>query len=161
MSVHIRPCNGCPLREGCEQRDDFRKRMAGVDAVSVRFRCAKLKEAMRPGRRIEILAVVGIDRSNWEGEALRRVVPATITASDGERFACVIDPEHVSSDPGDHADNVNLAKVRFRKTQRHSRIRRFLDEPNARLCENGNVQRTTGCDNSDHCFCMQMKEWAA
>lgn len=49
MSVYLKPCTGCPLRDGCEQRDDFRKRVRGLGLRSATFNCDRLKAAIAPG----------------------------------------------------------------------------------------------------------------
>lgn len=166
--TYIAPCHDCPLKQGCEQRDVFRQRAKGLNAASIKFRCDRLAAELRPGRRIELAdAVVAIswgsgNYSYDDGGPIRKDVPATITGARGTKFTCVIDPGHVSDNPDDHNEGArDTSALRFRRYQRHARIRRFLDEPDAALCENGRVMRGDDCDRPKDapCYCKQSPEF--
>ena len=164
--TYIAPCHDCPLKQGCTQRDEFRRRTKGLNAASIKFRCDKLTAELRPGRRIELgAAVVGVGWG-YDGEedgVIRRDVPATITGATGTRFTCVIDPGHITENPDGHSEETrDISALRFRRYQRHSRIRRFLDEPDATLCEHGKrVMRGGTCDRPKDgvCYCDEAKQW--
>lgn len=148
MAVYLKPCNGCPLRAGCEQRDEFRRRVAGLGLRTATFNCAKLDERLAPGTRIVIKhPVKGETSEPYEYDISYYEVPATITSSKDGEFACVIDLEplkeviDVYAVEGDQDPN----KTRFRKYMKHRRIVRFLDEPKRRICENGNVTEGETC----------------
>lgn len=90
-------------------------------------------------------------------------VPATITSvATGYRFACTVDPiDEVMNTPNGEDAN----KYRFRRKMRHFRIVRFLDEPDLRICEAGNLIRDGVCDRKDavpgeKCACQFMSEVA-
>jgi len=141
MSVRINPCFGCPLSKGCEQKSDYKRRVSGLGLRSATFRCAKLSEALSAGTRIEIAAPVR-DYTQSDGvefEIIRALVPATIIASKGHEFACIVDREPLLRAMRNRGDlETDVDKVRFRKYMRHARIVRFLDEPKAKLCAYGN-----------------------
>ncbi len=141
MSVRINPCFGCPLSKGCEQKSDYKRRVSGLGLRSATFRCAKLSEALSAGTRIEIAAPVR-DYTQSDGvefEIIRALVPATIIASKGHEFACIVDREPLLRAMRNRGDlETDVDKVRFRKYMRHARIVRFLDEPKAKLCDYGN-----------------------
>lgn len=166
--MRINPCHGCPLREGCEQREEFRQRTRGLGARSVRFRCDKLERALYPGRRI----MIGTPRMVGEWEPDLRVqstaVPATITGFHDDKFTCVIDPGHVRGQiDGDGCEAPPEDKYRFRKYMRAQRIIHFLDEPDMPICEYGRVLRNGVCDfpkgdaRTYGCTCKQFAEMAA
>lgn len=151
MGVRINPCHGCPLREGCEQRTEFRRRVSGLGLRSATFRCGRLDEALRPGRRIMISTPYMEDRSSyWEPDyrVRHKAVPATITGAHDGTFTCTIDPGHVVGkiDCDGAADEESVEKYRFRRRMRAQRIIRFLDEPDQPICRNGRVQRDGKCD---------------
>ena len=154
----IQPCYLCPLRNGCAKREEFRKRIKGLHAVSVRFSCEILGAAIRRGRRIVIMHPYLVDSPDIEVH--KAEVSATIAsvASDYS-FSAVVDRgeiERISDDGEEMApiksygvlmstDDVNCR--RFRKRQKHTRIIRFLDEPDWTVCNSGNVQTPAGeCD---------------
>jgi hypothetical protein len=162
MGVRINPCFGCLLREGCAQRDDFRRRASGLGARSVTFDCPILAERIAPGVRITITAPVLDTGYGWDGsehvKMFTKNLAATITSvQPGHRFACVVDPDQLDPDEVQEGKDVNV--LRFRKTQRHTRIRAFRDEPRATICDFGNVKRPDGCDfrrdltSEDRCGC--------
>lgn len=163
MSVRINPCHGCPVRDGCEQRDEFRRRVSGCGARSVTFRCEKLTEALRPGRRIMVSTpYLDIRRDFGDWQMAHKAVPATITGSGDGKFTCTIDPGHVQggiNNDGDE-DAANVDKYRFRKSMRAQRIIVFLDDqPDMPICKNGRVQRAGACDAPDGgCYCEHEKE---
>ena len=141
MGVRLNPCFGCPLSEGCELRAEWRKRVSGLGLRSATFDCPHLTKAIRPGRRVEIMAPFAVwTDGHYDGpqmDIVKRPVAATITiAASGHYFVCTIDPR----------DDMET-KFRFRRKMRHSRIRRFLDEPDERLCPAlSHVVRDGKCD---------------
>lgn len=169
MAVRINPCHGCPLGKDCEQRADFRARVSGLGLRSATFRCQKIADALRPGRRIMISAPVLEDRSDgWHPEMCiqHMAVKATITSSDDAgRFVCVIDPGQAEDDPvpNDSKKNIDPNKFRFRRKMGAYRVIRFLDEPDAKLCEEGRrILRGDACDRppGETCYCDQMDQIA-
>lgn len=138
MSVRITPCYRCPLREGCELRDEFRARARTAQAAAIRFKCQKIAAAMKPGTRILIdQPVAGDDCDDERGpQVYHAQMKATITASDGYRFACTVD-EH---------ELIDERKYRFRKMRPAYRIIRFLDEAPNQLCRCGNVVVDGNCE---------------
>jgi len=161
MSTRINPCHGCPVRDGCEQRDEFRRRVSGCGARSVTFRCERLTEALRPGRRVMISTPYVDVRSDYDDWRMaQKAVPATISGSHEDKFTCTIDPGHVQgglNNDGEE-DPASLDKYRFRKRMRAQRIIRFLDEPDMPVCKNGRVQRGGACDAPDGgCYCENEK----
>lgn len=145
MSVRLEPCHGCPLRAGCEQREQFRKRVAGLGLRSARFRCEKLAKEMRPGRRIVTLHPVEENHSHasdYEPDIrmVQHEALATIYTTRNDRFSCIID-----------AGQFELAedRFRFRKARRHTRIVRFLDEPDRPLCHQDHIMVDGKCDTLD------------
>lgn len=167
MSVRINPCFGCPLRVGCDQRAEFSRRVRGLGLRSATFNCDRLAEALTMGTRIEISAPVRDYRLSptsedhgFEYEITRFLVPATITTKNPTTFACTIDREPLKAAMDKCGDReTNVDRVRFRKTMRHSRIVRFLDEPKRTFCNLGNVRRPDGgCEARDgECGCQQFK----
>lgn len=164
MGVYIKPCHGCPIGRNalCEQREAFRAAACNVPLLrSASFKCPIIDSEVRPGRRVVVSdVVVGMrecGRYEPDYEAVRRSVPATITAAGGGSFACVIDKGEISQDPDDHADGVrDVAALRFRKRMPIRRIERFLDEPDAEICDFGNVVRGGRCERSDkHSVCCR------
>lgn len=165
MAVRINPCHGCPLREGCEQRDEFRRRVHGLGLRSATFRCAKLDEALRPGRRIMVPTPRARDRGNGYEMDIRVekvAVPATVTGAHDGEFTCVIDPGHIYGRLSYDGEEIPPDdKYRFRRKQRASRIIRFLDEPDMPLCKTGaRVLRDGTCDRPDDwpCYCALAAE---
>lgn len=152
MAVYLRPCNGCPLRNGCEQRDDFRKRVAGLGLRSATFDCERLKLALAPGTRITVNHPITVETSGYFGEPCHDVVrvelPATILGSGRDEFHCVIDRDALLAAIDEHeADAERADTYRFRKTMSHRRIVRFLDEPRRSFCECGRPRLLDGtCD---------------
>lgn len=160
MGVYIRPCRGCPLRDGCEQRDEWRDRVGGLGLRSATIRCGKLSAELRLGRRIEIDVphIVASAGGPEDAETVRRgslPVKATIVGARDDQFSCVVDP----GQPGVEWEGVGR-NVRFRRTLPARRIRRFLSEPDAALCASGRVQRDGSCDRpeGEPCHCA---EWSA
>ncbi len=157
--TRLYPCHGCPLRNGCEKRDEFRQRANGVGAVTIKFRCNKLLDEMRPGRRISIETPRIVASPYCDDETVRSgsyVVSATITTRTGYKFTCVVDP----GQPGTEIEP-ERPLIRFRKTMGHHRIKAFKAEPDATLCEFERVQRDGVCDSpkptesqqSGGCYC--------
>lgn len=154
MGTRIVPCYRCPLREGCQQRDIYRQKAAGIGAVSIRFKCPVLAARLAPGTRIKIPHPVGVleyDCYAGEHEVFKKYdLPATITTSDGYNFAAIIDVDQTDEDG-------QPVKNRFRRKMPAYRIAEFLDEPPRKFCELGNLLLPDGkCDNSDgECYCKK------
>jgi hypothetical protein len=144
MGVRVNPCFACPLRTGCEHRNELRAKALGIGAVSVNFRCERLAKELRPGRRVMVPAISVVEGRYYDEERKSSIaVPATITgAVKGYQFVCVIDPGALP----EHIDGRDMELYRFRKPMRHTRIIRFLDEPDAQVCKNGRVMRGETCD---------------
>ena len=160
MAVHIKPCHGCPLGKGCQLRNEFRAKVAGLGLRSATFSCPVLKEKLAPGTRIVI--AVPIFGSNEHGDEYyfsgRIEVKATINASKGNKFSCVIDPEHDDVMDSNSGTLTNPGRIRFRKMQNHTRIVRWLDEPKRARCDVGSIKLPDGaCDvpKGEHCYCKQ------
>jgi len=161
MSVYLKPCTGCPLREGCEQRNEFRRRVSGLGLRSATFNCDRLKDAIAPGTRVLVSHPIAVDAGGtWyngpEIRIIRADLPATITNSDRDKFSCVIDRdsllEAIEDHGGDGAENADT--YRFRKTMGARRIIRFLDEPRRRICGCGNAVLPSGdCDRKPDVDC--------
>ena len=155
MSTRITPCYRCPLRDGCQQREVFRKKASGLGAVSIRFKCGLLAEKLTPGTRVKIphpIAMVGYGLDGSERECYRKYpLPATILSSDGYMFSAVIDNDQTDEE-GDPIKN------RFRRKMPASRIVEFIDEPARKLCACGNVILPDGkCDSSGgECECTNL-----
>ena len=144
MGTRINPCFGCPLREGCQQREVYRKKVRKLAARVVEFTCPILAKRIRKGARVVIRASRIV--SDWTGEPQLETlhVPATITATrPGHAFACTVDPGQGVED-----------RYRFRRFQKHTRILELLEESRA-VCDVGNVQQPDiGCDRGDgECIC--------
>lgn len=165
MVITIHPCRLCPLKNGCEQVPVFRKRAKIEGASSVTFRCGILTDALSPGRRIVIRTPVQtVGYSYPSGDEIgvyHKEVSATITSSAGSRFACTVDPDQI--DEEEIFDGVrDKTMIRFRRSQPHHRIVRFLDEPMREICECNRVKTETGCDSPDGgCACAEVAEWNA
>ncbi len=159
MSVRINPCYGCPIREGCEQKAEYRRRVSGLGLRSATFRCERLKTRIKPGTRIVVsMPIFGPSKySDQDVFCGRREVNATIHSSDGMHFACVVDKSEIDDmeDSGQIAESADRDRIRFRKTMRHSRIVRFLDEPPWRVCEFGAVVSPFGSCGNSHCSCRE------
>lgn len=158
MAVRLNPCFGCPLRQGCELRDEWRAKVNGLGLSSATFKCPRLSDAIRPGRRItvELPRIVAVGNYELEEEARRGSVEATATVLgfDGLHFTCVLDPDQAAFDEAPPVHDPD--KARFLKRRRYSRIKRFLDEPDLRLCPGGNVLRNDHCDTSiGRCNCSE------
>jgi hypothetical protein len=163
MSVRIKPCHGCFIRHtGNAECDTIRagiqKSIAGAGLRSATFHCAILARIIKPGARVIIRQpVFAEDGDGFGGEAVfRKEVKATITsAKPGGLFACVVDKGQI-----DEGEDLSIcvrdkALIRFRKTMRHTRIVRFLDEPMRKVCDYGNpVDGAGNCDSADgKCAC--------
>ncbi len=156
MAVRINPCFGCPLRKGCEQKQEFSKRVAGLGLRSATFDCSRLSEALSFGSRIVVkMPTFGPDE--YEGTVFNghREVNATIHSSDGNRFACVVDKADIDLMVEDEvlAESADPAKIRHRKTMRHTRIVRFLDEPKWTKCESHGLVSPSGDCAERECYC--------
>lgn len=166
MSVHIKPCHGCPLRTGCQLRNEFRSKVHGLGLRSASFACPILDEKLQPGTRIEIgVPIFGPDQYDESYHFTgRHKVKATILSSKNGSFSCVVDPEHQEFMVENGGDIRNPGLIRFRKTQKHHRIIRWLDEPKRERCEVGSIKLPDGtCDvpNGEQCACQWNKEAVA
>lgn len=162
--MRINPCHACPLRNGCDNREALRKKASGTGARCISYDCDKLDKELRIGRRIMIETVIltPTDNPYYADDVYdrsRRNVKATISARSGYyRFACVVDPGEITEE--DVAEGIDVNKIRFRKTMRHTRIVRFLDEPDTKMSVCGNVMRDGDCDRQDggDCNCYQFSD---
>lgn len=159
--THIAPCTRCPLSTGCSHRDELRKRVRGLNARSVRFNCDILKSEVRPGRRIVIRTPIlelcdEIYHESPEYKAVHVEVNATIHSVRSDySFGAIIDRGQIEAamgDPEEWAEYLTPKQIndrRFRKTQKHIRIVRFVDEPDRKICEIGNLMLPEGgCERS-------------
>ncbi len=169
MGVYIKPCRGCPLREGCTDREELRRKACGIGAQSVRFACAKLASQVRPGRRITINTPVARWGSYYgepEHAVSRESVSATIhTVRSDYSFGAVVDREAmeaIAAQPNvvkEQWTSEEIEKRRFRRVQPHSRIVMFLDEPDRGRCEAGQIKRADGsCDMRGGCECHNIAD---
>lgn len=155
MAVYLKPCTGCPIREGCKQRDEFRRRVKGLGLRSATFNCDRLKKAIEPGTRALIPHPIKVEYG-----VVYENLPATITGSGVDDFSCVIDRDAlvaaIEAQGGEDIDKVDT--YRFRKTMKARRIVRFLFEPRRKLCACGKVRLPDGtCDKrpTEDCFAVQ------
>ena len=145
--THIAPCTRCPLKQGCELRDEFRARVRGLGASSVRFKCSRLAAEIRIGRRVIIRATILEECSYSDGDEYGSIirhyeVAATVTTAYPDySFAATIDQGALESSMGGERDNwfedvptEQVNKRRFRRKQKHIRIVRFLNEPDRQFC---------------------------
>jgi hypothetical protein len=165
----IHPCRLCPLREGCEQREKFRALARGSQAVSITYRCPILAKEIRVGRRVGInapyidLLNIGYqyNRSECDVRVGNREVYATITSVRRDHsFAATVDFGALGSveDGGIGVNTKDPNALRFRRTQKHHRILRFLDDPDEPLCKMcGSRIRDGQCDRRDgmNANCME------
>lgn len=157
MGVYIKPCRGCPARQGCDLRDEFRRRVSGLGLRSASFRCARLSSVVRLGRRILVSTMRLKNYSNYEPDyRLERVaVPATIVGYHDAKFSCVVDKGSIY---GDVDEDVPVKDIwRFRKKKPVSQIIKFLDEPDREICTNGRVLiGPRNCDRpeGEPCYCL-------
>ncbi len=164
MAVYLKPCTGCPLREGCEQRNAFRKLVSGLGLRSATFNCDRLKSAIAPGTRILVSHPIRVEtgRSYYEGpqyEIIREDLPATIIHSGRDDFSCVIDRDAlrtaIEDNGGEEAEPIDT--YRFRRTMNARRIVGFLDEPKRRICGCGNAVLPNGdCDKRPNAECFNV-----
>lgn len=160
MPVHIKPCHGCPVGKTCQKRKEFSARVAGLGLRSATFNCDILDAKLAPGTRIEISVPV-MDASEYGDREFcrgRHVVSATIVSSANARFSCVIDPKWDEFMKDNSSELRNPERIRFRKSQAHRRIVRFLDEPKNSLCGFNRVMLASGeCDRpeGEPCECKQ------
>jgi len=163
VSVYLKPCTGCPLRNGCEQRDEFRKRVSGLGLRSATFNCERLAKAIQAGTRILVSHPIRVETGgSYEGPEYRIIradFSATITNSDRDKFSCVIDRdalvEAIDDQGGEDSEKVDT--YRFRKKMLARRVVRFLDEPKRHICGCGNPVLPSGeCDKRSNEDC-----WAA
>lgn len=157
----IHPCRLCPLRNGCDLREQYRRRVRGLGAASVRFSCPKLAAEIRGGRRIAInVPRTGENRWGEPSRVSSKQVYATITSAHADHsFGCIVDPGQIDED--DVYDGVDPNKIRFRRIQKHHRIVRFLDEPDGAFCGLGALMRDGKCDTMDGgCTCRDIQKFS-
>lgn len=171
MAVYLKPCTGCPLRVGCDQRDEFRRRVKGLGLRSATFRCSILQTAIAPGTRILVSHPITVETGGDYGhgpqfDVIREDLPATITSSDCDEFSCVIDRDAlvaaIALHEGEGLDKVDT--YRFRKTMKARRIVRFLDEPKRVQCDGFRWRLPSGdCDKrpDEDCSCALVKQYGA
>lgn len=154
MAVYLKPCTGCPLRHGCEQREDFRRRVRGLGLRSATFNCEKLAGALQLGTRVVIRHPIAVEYDTGYGsfgeyKIVHVEVPATITGNGRAEFSCVVDRDALLASTRERdGDDSKIDIYRFRKTMPARRIVRFLNEPRRRLCTQcGNAKLPNGtCD---------------
>ncbi len=158
--MRINPCHGCPVRDGCALRDEFRQRARGIGARSVTFHCPRLAEEFRPGRRVLVPTPRLKDMGSCYEPDYRVemvAVPATVTGYRNAEFSCVIDPGHVYGNLDEDGERGAADdKFRFRRAMRVQRVVRFLDEPDRARCKHGRVALPDGdCDKppGEDCYC--------
>ena len=141
MATRINPCFGCKLSVGCEIRDEWSSKISRLGFRSVTFDCDKLQKELRLGRRIMVSTPHG-------------ALKATITGYGRAEYSCIVDPGQIGEE--ETLEGVDANIVRFRRTRHARTIVRFLDEPDAVLCSNGNPFTASGiCDTrDDECRCM-------
>lgn len=177
MSVRLNPCFGCPIyrgqkRDACALRNEYRAKIAGLGLRSATFNCPTLAAKLKPGTRIKISHPMQVESGSEYQEfyILRHDLPATITMSKNNEFACVVDRDAVLEliEDDDKEGLASVDKYRFRKTMRHSRVVAFLDEPTREICSGGNPINpdTLVCDHRpgggyDECVCQTHKKYAA
>jgi hypothetical protein len=66
----ISPCIQCSpsLKEGCELRESFKAKIAGLGLTSARFRCQRRLDAFRPGRRVlaTLTSAIQVDFGSYD-----------------------------------------------------------------------------------------------
>lgn len=149
MSAYVKPCRGCPLREGCSLRKDFQFSASYINARIVTFDCELLAAELRPGRRIMIFQpakIISREEDLHETYKIRPVpTPATIIKVRHLQFSAVID-----RDAGVDAE------FRYTKMRNNSRIARFLDEPDRALCRYSRPLIDGTCDAAGRpCHCNE------
>lgn len=169
MGVYLKPCTGCPLRDGCKLRDEFRRRVNGLGLRSATFRCDVLAKALSPGTRIIVSHPITVEtggdyHSGPQYDVVREDLPATITSSDCDEFSCIIDREAlvaaIEAQEGEGLDKVDT--YRFRKTMKARRIVRFLDEPKRCQCDGHRwLLPSGGCDKrpDEDCSCAFTRQY--
>lgn len=164
MSVRINPCHGCFVRhsgntECAAIRAYFVRAVASIGLRSATFDCCVLAASIKPGARIVIrhpVSGTGYHYDGGEYESIeKKEVTATITSvKPGGLFACVVDKDQIDEDEEISPAVRDKNLIRFRKTMKHTRIVRFLDELPRKLCAAGNPILPSGeCDNSGECWC--------
>lgn len=163
--MRINPCHGCPAREGCERISEMKDITRRLGAVSVKFTCDRLDHEMRIGRRImtDVPRIRAHPASLEPEEVYSKVsVPATITGRGGYyEFTCTTDPGTAKPRPFRDEDREQVERRRFLKWRKHTRITRFLDEPDRKVCESGRVLLPGGaCDGhpDGRCWCKEAAE---
>ncbi len=153
--MRIKPCHGCPLSKGCEQRETFRAAAKGTGAASITFRCPILSREVREGRRVLIHVKMVASGESWDDTAVYTgVARATILYAKADHsFSSAIDLDNFT--PDEWADFREHARdperLHFRRTAKHSRIAAFLDEPDAVACKN--LRYAVECANTPECPC--------
>lgn len=139
-AVRIRPCHGCPRKEGCHQFPGVKAMADGLGdtLTNIDVRCHLYEQEMRPLRRIKFRPFRGSVEHNV-------MVTGTIMKVErGYRFSCVIDPEYVDEVDIYEQGNIYL----LRKGISPHAIIEFLDEPDAELCRRGEIILPNDAENS-------------
>jgi hypothetical protein len=161
MAVHIKPCHGCSFRDGCDLVSGFRSSVRSVPGLrSATFNCPRLETELRPGRRVLVCVVVGIDEDSFD--SIYDTVKATITSHKDGRVALTIDAGQL--DDYVQSESVgNKQLLRFRKAKHMRIIEQFLDEPDAKISDCGNIIINGRCDMSVDAgdCCMEMADGLA
>ena len=154
MAVRIFPCHGCPLRSGCHQRTELSSQVSGFGLGSAAFRCMWIEAELRRGLRVVMRHPYTLYGSvtSEDYEITHLEVPATIhSVRPHYRPSVIVDLDA----PRPDADRIVLSddelnKRRFRRAMPHTRIIRFLDEPDKLVCASGRILLPTGeCDRLD------------
>lgn len=167
MAVRLNPCFGCPVKalaipECAETRDRMRKGVSGLGLRSATFNCPVLASKLHKGARV-VITVPIFTGHGYDGDEIcdRRDAHATVTSANGSKFACIIDLKDAPTEDEVSESVSDIAKLRFRKTMRHSRIKAFLDEPDREVCALGNVLKSAGapfsCERKEgtECSCFE------
>ena len=149
--MRINPCFCCPLRVGCPDKAAWKAKASATGFRSVTFDCARLTAELRPGRNIEIEIPRFEDERYYSEDSCeiimgRKLVRATIVSAYGSKFSCVVEPGQISED--EICPTIrDKDKIRFRKSRRHTTIKRFLTGPDATIRQGcGHIVRDGRCD---------------
>lgn len=157
MSARIFPCHGCPIGKDCTHRKELSAKVRGLGLRSAAFPCERLAAELRPGRRVVISQPYRTDAPGYCDEdylhQITRVdVPATINSVHLHyRPSVIVDKDAPRPDEDLLTEEeAAINKARFRRAMPHTRIIRFLDEPDRPLCKSGRVLLSSGeCDHLD------------
>jgi hypothetical protein len=128
MAVYLKPCHGCPIGRDaeCTIRDEMRRRVSGLGLRSASFRCSRLAEEIRVGRRVRVSVVIAKQYHGPDGGSIvRGAVKATVTGSHDGEFCFRIDEGEIKV----NAIVREPEKIHYRGWTPVRRIVGFLDEP--------------------------------